>query len=85
VVWETPFLYQVKVGPEPLLIPVAVNVTLVPAQTEAALEAMLTAADTLLVTVKATKLDAAVEVDKQVGKVPPAATFAETTSPLAGE
>jgi hypothetical protein len=46
---------------------------------------MLAVGVKLLVTVKLTRLETAVVVDKQVGKVPPATTFAEITSPLAGE
>jgi hypothetical protein len=55
-----------------------------PEQMEVALDAMDTDGVTLLVTVKLTKLEVAEVLDKQEGKVPPAVSLAEITSPLEG-
>jgi hypothetical protein len=66
------------------LVPVAVNVTPVPEQTEVGEDAILTVGVNVPVTVRLTKLEAAVVGVKQDGKVPPAATFEEITSPLVG-
>ncbi len=74
-----------NIGKVPVLVPDAVKDTLPPVQSEVWLETMLAVGVTPLVTVRLTKLDVAVVVVKHNGKVPPAATFIEITSPLAGE
>ncbi len=74
-----------NIGKVPVLVPDAVKDMLPPAQSEVWLETMLAVGVKLLVTVKLTKLETAVVAVKQPGNVPPATTFAEITSPLAGE
>ncbi len=78
-------MYQVYVGAVPKFVPDAVKKTFPPEQTDIWLETMLAVGVMPLVTVKLTTLDVAVVLVKQLGKVPPAATFAEIKSPLAGE
>jgi hypothetical protein len=82
--WLAPFTYQVYVGVEPGLVPVAVKVTLVPAQTVEAEDAIETEAVWLGLTVIVIPVEVAVVFVKQADTVPPAVNAALTVWPFVG-
>ena len=73
---------QAKVGAVPPLIPVAVKVTPTPEQTLVAELETVTLAVGIGDTVRFTTLEAAVALDKQLGKEPPTVNLAKTASPF---
>jgi hypothetical protein len=82
--WFAPFTYQVYVGVEPGLVPVAVKVTLVPAQTVAAEDAIETEAVWVGLTVNVVPVEVAVVFVRQADTVPPAVNTALTVWPFVG-
>jgi hypothetical protein len=76
------FLNQANVGIVPAFVPVAVNVTPAPEQTLVAELEIVILAVGIGLTLMFTTFDEAVVFNKQVGKVPPAVSFASTASPF---